>query len=156
MSEEEPLIIFYGRCADSRTYEVQKETGQIVVRFLKNEKASDYLSKGSFRLDDFFSSSSFDWAEDRPPGPSRLRTSKGGVIWIDFLLPEDSWQGKTQIEFAQYYADGLEECFRLLTGRAQKLGTLINPEGLEQLFAACVRKIRTHEFGNWPWGAERA
>jgi hypothetical protein len=89
-------------------------------------------------------------------GPERLRTTKGGVMSIDLVIPLSAWVGKTQSEYRDYYAGQLEYCFALLIDRAEKRKVLRNRNSLERVFFDAIKTLREHKFSDWFWGSKTA
>ena len=71
------------------------------------------------------------------------KSASRNVYTIDFTIPQERWQNKTDVELRSYIAEGVRSCFDLLKQKAIELGEVIDEDKLERDFEYGMTQFMT-------------
>ncbi|WP_201511869.1 hypothetical protein [Psychrobacter alimentarius] len=74
---------------------------------------------------------------------SLQKSASRNVYTIDFTIPQERWQNKTDVELRSYIAEGVRSCFDLLKQKAIELGEVIDEDKLERDFEYGMKQFMT-------------
>ena len=71
------------------------------------------------------------------------KSASRNVYTIDFAIPQERWQNKTDVELRSYIAEGVRSCFDLLKQKVLELDEVNNIDKLERDFEHGMTQFMT-------------
>ena len=128
------MIEFSAQCGSSQAGKAIAHYHVLLNRiFYQKQDSSDY-----FKTHEFFSiifRVSGKHQDFKSEGAERLKKVRGENIYtIDFVIPEERWQNKTDEQLRVYIAEGVRTCYQMLKEKVMALDEVIDEDKLDQDF----------------------